>query len=153
MDHGKLFDSNSIGVNNSIDSTVFVVDDRVYMIWGSFRGLYGVELTADGLALKDGANAKKHQNSHRRIRHFHLLERIDIRRRLYRPKGRVFLSLRVERKLLATDSTVPTTFALRDRLRRWGHTLIISIEACSREIAVIKSSWGPHILLEPDTIP
>ena len=28
------------------------------MIWGSFRGLYGVELTSDGLALKDGENAK-----------------------------------------------------------------------------------------------
>jgi arabinan endo-1,5-alpha-L-arabinosidase len=57
VDHGKLFDSNSIGVNNSIDSTVFVFEDRVYLIWGSFRGLYGVELTADGLALKDGINA------------------------------------------------------------------------------------------------
>jgi arabinan endo-1,5-alpha-L-arabinosidase len=57
-DHGKIFDSSSIGVNNSIDPAVFVDDDsRVYMIWGSFRGLYGVELTADGLALKDGDNA------------------------------------------------------------------------------------------------
>lgn len=52
-DKGKLFDSASIGVNNSIDATVFVDNDRVYMIWGSFRGLYGVELTSDGLALKD----------------------------------------------------------------------------------------------------
>lgn len=58
-DHGKLFDSESIGVNNSIDPAVFVGQDgKVYMIWGSFRGLYGVELTADGLSLKDGENAK-----------------------------------------------------------------------------------------------
>lgn len=59
-DHGKLFDSFSIGVNNSIDPTVFVDDDgRVYMIWGSFRGLYGVELTANGLELIDGEQANK----------------------------------------------------------------------------------------------
>lgn len=57
-DHGKLFDSESIGVNNSIDPTVFTAEDgKVYMVWGSFRGIYGVELTADGLALADGENA------------------------------------------------------------------------------------------------
>lgn len=58
-DHGKLFDSNSIGVGNSIDPTVYIDEDsgRVYMAWGSFIGIYGVELTEDGLALKDGANA------------------------------------------------------------------------------------------------
>jgi len=51
-DHGKLFDSTSIGVNNSIDPDVFVGEDGgVYIVWGSFRGIYGVELTADGLAL------------------------------------------------------------------------------------------------------
>ncbi len=59
-DHGKLFTSLEIGVNNSIDPCVFQGDDgKVYMIWGSFRGLYGVELTADGLALKDGLDAAK----------------------------------------------------------------------------------------------
>jgi len=57
-DHGKVLRSLEIGVNNSIDPAVFVEDGRVYMIWGSFRGLYGVELTADGLSLKDGVNAK-----------------------------------------------------------------------------------------------
>ena len=59
-DHGKLFDSESIGVNNSIDPTVFTAEDgKVYMVWGSFRGIYGVELTEDGMALKDGAAEKK----------------------------------------------------------------------------------------------
>jgi len=47
-------DSNSVGVNNSIDATVFVDDqDDVYIIWGSFRGIYGLELTSDGLAIKN----------------------------------------------------------------------------------------------------
>ena len=54
-DHGKLFTSEEIGVDNSIDPCVFVgQDQKVYMIWGSFRGCFGVELTADGLALKNG---------------------------------------------------------------------------------------------------
>ncbi len=57
-DHGKLFDSNSIGVNNSIDPDVFVgADGHVYMVWGSFRGIYGVELTSDGLALQNPETA------------------------------------------------------------------------------------------------
>ena len=51
-DHGKLFDSNSVGVNNSIDPSVFVDDDdRVYIVWGSFRGIYGLELSSDGLSI------------------------------------------------------------------------------------------------------
>ncbi|MDY0214351.1 MAG: family 43 glycosylhydrolase [Bacilli bacterium] len=53
-DKGKIFTSNEIGVKNSIDSAVFVdKDDRVYMMWGSFVGIYAVELTSDGLSLKD----------------------------------------------------------------------------------------------------
>ena len=54
-DHGKLFTSTEIGVNNSIDPAVFRAQDgNVYMIWGSFRGLYGVQLTDDGLELEGG---------------------------------------------------------------------------------------------------
>ena len=54
-DQGKLFTSTEIGVNNSIDPAVFRGQDgKLYMIWGSFRGLYGVELTDDGLALQGG---------------------------------------------------------------------------------------------------
>ena len=54
-DHGKLFTSTEIGVNNSIDPAVFRAQDgNVYMIWGSFRGLYGVQLTDDGLGLEGG---------------------------------------------------------------------------------------------------
>ena len=56
-DRGVVLRSLEIGVNNSIDPNVFEADGKVYMIWGSFRGIYGVELTANGLALKDGTNA------------------------------------------------------------------------------------------------
>lgn len=55
-DHGKFFRSLEIGVNNSIDPMVFIDDDnRIYMFWGSFRGIYAIELTADGLGFKDGS--------------------------------------------------------------------------------------------------
>lgn len=29
------------------------------MFWGSFRGIYGIELTADGLAIKPGAEKSR----------------------------------------------------------------------------------------------
>ncbi|MBL8298164.1 MAG: family 43 glycosylhydrolase [Rhodanobacteraceae bacterium] len=57
-DRGKLFRSTEIGVENSIDPAVFTAQDgRVFMVWGSFRGNYMIELSADGLALKEPANA------------------------------------------------------------------------------------------------
>jgi arabinan endo-1,5-alpha-L-arabinosidase len=59
-DHGKLFTSLEIGVDNSIDPAVFRGDDgKLYMIWGSFRGLFGVELTDDGMGLKNGLDYAK----------------------------------------------------------------------------------------------
>lgn len=48
-DHGKVFDSNEIGVDNSIDPDLYVQNGTPYLIWGSFHGIYGVELTGDGL--------------------------------------------------------------------------------------------------------
>jgi arabinan endo-1,5-alpha-L-arabinosidase len=58
-DHGKLFTSNEIGVNNSIDPGVFEAEGKVYMVWGSFRGIYGIELSADGLSVKNPATMKE----------------------------------------------------------------------------------------------
>lgn len=54
-DQGKILTVEESGVNNGIDPCVFVEEgsDRVYMTWGSFRGIYGIELTSDGLAVKD----------------------------------------------------------------------------------------------------
>ena len=63
-DQGKLFTSTEIGVNNSIDPAVFRGQDgKLYMIWGSFRGLYGVELTDDGLALQGGLEYARDNNT------------------------------------------------------------------------------------------
>lgn len=50
----KLFDSNEIGVPNSIDPQVIVDDGHVYMLWGSFRGIYAMELTTDGREIFGG---------------------------------------------------------------------------------------------------
>jgi arabinan endo-1,5-alpha-L-arabinosidase len=50
VDRGPLFTSESIGVANSIDPHVFKDDDgKLYLFWGSFHGIYGIELSADGL--------------------------------------------------------------------------------------------------------
>lgn len=58
-DNGKLFRSNEIGVTNSIDP--FYIEDQgvKYLIWGSFRGIYGIELNDDGLSIKNGAQKKQ----------------------------------------------------------------------------------------------
>jgi len=61
-DHGKLFLSLEIGVNNSIDPVAVLDEGRVYLIWGSFRGLYGIELTSDGLGFKDGSVEEAAEN-------------------------------------------------------------------------------------------
>lgn len=54
-DSGKLFRSNEIGVQNSIDPFYIEEDGKHYLFWGSFRGIYAIELTGDGLELKPGA--------------------------------------------------------------------------------------------------
>ncbi len=49
-DHGKLFDSEQIGVENSIDPMLFQAEEAPYFFWGSFNGIYGIEMAADGLS-------------------------------------------------------------------------------------------------------
>ncbi|SFS40998.1 Glycosyl hydrolases family 43 [Porphyromonadaceae bacterium NLAE-zl-C104] len=51
-DRGKLFRSNEIGVQNSIDPFYMEDNGKKYLFWGSFRGIYGIELTDNGLNLK-----------------------------------------------------------------------------------------------------
>lgn len=53
-DHGKLIDSDEQGVDVSIDAFLYQEDGRNYLFWGSFRKISVIELTADGLAIKDG---------------------------------------------------------------------------------------------------
>lgn len=59
IDKGPLFRSNEIGVTNSIDE--FYIEDhgKKYLIWGSFNGIYCIELAHDGLSLKKGAIKKQ----------------------------------------------------------------------------------------------
>lgn len=48
-DLGKILDSNNSGVANSIDPYYFKDSDgKEYLFWGSFHGIYGVPLEADG---------------------------------------------------------------------------------------------------------
>ena len=58
-DHGMMFRSNAIGIQNCIDP--FYIEDggKKYLFWGSFRGIYGAELTDDGLALKAGTEKRQ----------------------------------------------------------------------------------------------
>lgn len=58
-DHGKMFRSNEIDVQNSIDP--FYIEDggKKYLFWGSFRGIYAIELSDDGLSLKEGATPRQ----------------------------------------------------------------------------------------------
>ena len=58
-DHGKLIDSREIGVQNSIDQ--FYIEDggKKYLVWGSFRGIYIIQLTDDGLRVMPGASKRQ----------------------------------------------------------------------------------------------
>ncbi len=58
-DKGKLFRSDEIGVQNSIDQFYIEEDGKKYLFWGSFRGIYAVELADDGLSVKQGAEKKQ----------------------------------------------------------------------------------------------
>lgn len=51
-DHGKLFLSKEIGVNNSIDPVLFEEKTKPYLIWGSFNGIYAIRLSKNGTKIK-----------------------------------------------------------------------------------------------------
>ncbi|HET6557769.1 MAG TPA: family 43 glycosylhydrolase [Prolixibacteraceae bacterium] len=48
IDQGKVFDSNEIGVINSIDPFFMEENGVKYLFWGSFHGIYAVKLSDDG---------------------------------------------------------------------------------------------------------
>ena len=54
LDHGMLFRSNEIEVQNSIDPFFIEDDGKKYLFWGSFHCIYAIELSDDGLSLKPG---------------------------------------------------------------------------------------------------
>jgi len=57
-DRGKLFRSSEINVQNSIDP--FYIEDgtKKYLFWGSFHGIYAIELSDDGLTISPGAEKR-----------------------------------------------------------------------------------------------
>ena len=57
-DKGALFISKDIGVQNSIDQFYIEENEKKYLFWGSFRGIYAIELSDDGLSVKEGAEKK-----------------------------------------------------------------------------------------------
>ena len=59
IDRGKLFTSEEIGVRNSIDAFYYEDNGKKYLFWGSFRGIFGIELAKNGLKIK--RKAKKVQ--------------------------------------------------------------------------------------------
>ena len=56
VDHGQIIDAKELNVENSIDQ--FYIEDKgkKYLFWGSFRGIYAVELNDDGLSIKRKAD-------------------------------------------------------------------------------------------------
>jgi arabinan endo-1,5-alpha-L-arabinosidase len=78
-DCGMLFRSNTVGVQNSIDPDFVEDGGRKYLFWGSFRGIYGIELNDDGLSVKPGAEKRRVAGTayeaayiHRRGRYYYL---------------------------------------------------------------------------------
>jgi arabinan endo-1,5-alpha-L-arabinosidase len=62
--HSKLFNSAEIGVQNSIDPFYIEDNGTKYLFWGSFHGIYGIELADDGLSLKPGAEKVQIAGNH-----------------------------------------------------------------------------------------
>ena len=54
-DKGKLFTGIEVDVRCSIDPCFFSDNGRNYLVWGSYFGIWAIELTENGLKVKDGA--------------------------------------------------------------------------------------------------
>lgn len=61
VDYGKLIDSDEQGVDISIDAYLYQENGRNYLFWGSFRSISVLELTEDGLAIKDKETQKRRE--------------------------------------------------------------------------------------------
>lgn len=57
--NGKLFCSFEIGVHNSIDPFYINDNGHNWLLWGSFRGIYAIELSKDGLSVLEGAKPQQ----------------------------------------------------------------------------------------------
>lgn len=54
-DRGVLFMATDLNVHNSIDQFFIQDNGKNYMIWGSFNGIYMIQLSDDGLSIMPGA--------------------------------------------------------------------------------------------------
>lgn len=52
VNHGKMFISSEVNCENSIDPFFIEDDGKKYLFWGSFHGIWGAELSDDGLSLR-----------------------------------------------------------------------------------------------------
>lgn len=82
-DKGKLFRSDEIEVQNSIDPFYIEDNGRKFLFWGSFRGIYAIELSDDGLSLKEGAEKRQISGTafegtyiHKRGEHYYMFASI-----------------------------------------------------------------------------
>lgn len=57
-DRGKIFSSKEIGVQNSIDQFFIEENGHNYLFWGSFHGIYAIELASDGLSVLPGSEKR-----------------------------------------------------------------------------------------------
>ncbi|MDQ2751666.1 MAG: family 43 glycosylhydrolase [Bacteroidota bacterium] len=48
IDRGKVLFSKEVGVDNSIDPFLEVDKNKLYLVWGSFHGIYGIPLSDEG---------------------------------------------------------------------------------------------------------
>lgn len=55
IDNGKIINGSEIQVLSSIDPCFFAEGERNWLIWGSYYGIWAIELTEDGLSVKEGA--------------------------------------------------------------------------------------------------
>lgn len=54
VDYGQILHSKEIGVKNSIDPYMIEDNGKKYLIWGSMYGIYAIELSENGLKVKEG---------------------------------------------------------------------------------------------------
>ena len=58
-DKGKVLLGSQVGVPYSIDPCFYSEGGKNYLIWGSYWGIWIIELTADGLSVKAGAEPER----------------------------------------------------------------------------------------------
>ena len=64
VDRGCMFLSEDVGVANAIDPFFIREDGKNYIVWGSFTGIYIVQLTDDGLRMMPGATKQRIAGDH-----------------------------------------------------------------------------------------